>query len=720
MLLTPPALAATGLFPAPQEEVSGRLSTRIELACPGPPRDLAITDLDGDGRADLLALVDEPGLCTIWRGLGPRLVDRAEPTGLRLPDYSLGPAVLGSGALAFADRGDFAWLRVEVSFDENGRAVAERKRIELNSAPRVLLALPNSTSDALLIATEQPAVELWENGELSGSAELGDALPTALAHLPDTNWIAVGCQAGPSLRLLAFDETGQLAELAAFDLDGIPRAIHAQDLDRDGDLELIAIGGDRSAWVFGFEEPGGTQVLADASLKSALIWRTGAIPIDLSSGDTDGDGNPELIAAHYLDQQLGVLSDFDRDGPNRVVGLYGGPSPWSVASGDLDGNGHNDLAISNPGAAAVSVYFGDEAGLRKPVDVSATPAPHSMDVGDLDGDGRPEVVLLSAINPEVCWLSSADGSYARRGSLPVEEGSDALRLLDADRDGALDLAYLWTGPAGGGLVIRFGDGRGGFAGREPLELAIPGVPFDLEVADVDRDGAEELLIAESGGGRLLVVETGNAQDGAPMLRVSSSYQAGAGVGALIAVRGPDGQFAGVAMARADQEGRFGAVLLTPTGGASWVELGFLTTPRPPEDFASADFDGDGRDDLAILMQGPHDNAPGSVLVALAPSDGEQGFRLQPERLTGPKPFHLAGGDLDGDGCAELFASSQYANRITTFRGQPSRTGALLPSYDLGAHRGCMNLAVADLDGDGDLDLLVGNNHSGDVSLILSY
>ncbi len=720
MILVPPALAAAGSFAVLQEEVSGQLSTRVELACPGPPRDLAITDLDGDGRADLLALVDEPGLCTIWRGLGPRLADRAEPTGLRLPDYSLGPAVLGSGALAFADRGEFAWLRVKVSFDENGRAVAERERIELNSAPRVLLALPNSTSDALLIATEQPAVELWENGELSGSALLGDALPTALAHLPDTNWIAVGCQAGPSLRMLAFDDAGQLAEFAAIDLDGIPRAIHAQDLDRDGDLELIAVGGDRSAWVFGFEEARGTRVLADANLESALIWRTGAIPIDLTSGDTDGDGNPELIAAHYLDQQLGVLSEFDRDGPSRVVGLYGGPSPWSVASGDLDGNGHNDLAISNPGAAAVSVYFGDDAGLRKPVDVAATPAPHSMDVGDLDGDGRPEVVLLSAINPEVCWLSSVDGTYARRGSLRVNEGSDALRLVDADRDGALDLAYLWTGPSGGGLVIRFGDGRGGFGEREPLELAIPGVPFDLEVADVDRDGADELLITESGGGRLLVVETGNAQNGAPALRISSSYQAGAGAGALIAVRGSDGQFAGVAIARADQEGRFGAVLLAPTGGASWNELGFLTTPRPPEDFASADFDGDGRDDLAILMQGPHDNAPGSVLVALAPSEGEQGFRLQPERSTGPKPFHLAGGDVDGDGCAELFASSQYANRVTTFRGQPSRTGALLPSYDLGAHRGCMNLAVADLDGDGDLDLLVGNNHSGDVSLILSY
>lgn len=722
----PTASAAAQQHPAEPRlatatEQSRRLGTRIELACQGPPRGLAITDLDQDGREDLLALIDEPGLCSIWRGLAPRLADLAKPTGLRLADYSLGPVVLDSGALAFADRGGLAWERVRVTFEEDGRALADRARHALTSAPRAMCTFSQPDSEGLLIATEQPAVELWLGSELDSRAELGDGLPTCMTQLADTGWIAVGCQSGPSLRLLDRNESGELAEFAALDLDGIPRAIHTHDLDRDGDLELIAVGGDRSAWVFGFEAAGGTATLADADLGDALLWKTGAIPIDLTSGDTNGDGVPELIAAHHLDQQLGVLSDFDRTGPREVVGLYGGPSPWSMATGDLDGDGRNDLAISNPGAAAVSVYFGDRSGLREPLNVPATPAPHSMDVGDLDGDGRPEIALLSAIDAEVCWLSqskSASGSpgnWERIGALPVRAGADALQLMDIDRDGALDLAYLWTGPAGGGLVVQFGDGNAGFAAGERLELDIEGVPFDMQPADVDSDGALELVISEASGGRLLVVETD-----ARAARIVSRQKVGEGTGALIAVRGPDGGFAGIAIARVDAEGRFGASLFAPAPNATWKELGVVTTPRPPEDFATGDFDGDGRHDLAILMQGRTDNAPGSILVALAPTGNERGFRLQAERPTGPKPFHLAAGDLDGDGCDELFASSQYANRVSAFRGVPSRTEALVPSYDLGAHRGCMNLAVVDADSDGDLDLLVGNNHSGDVSLILSY
>lgn len=705
--------AAAAFVPHPAEP-TGRLATRIELTCPGPPRDLLVTDLDGDGNADLLALIDEPGLLSIWRGLGPRLADRVEPTGFRLSDYSLGPVLLDSGALGFADRGADSWSRVSVAFDEDGRALAEREVVELDAAPRALLAWPGA-GDRVVVATEAPALEVFSGTERTATPALGDGLPTCLAHLPDTDWIAVGCQAGPSLRLLGPNAAGELAELSALELDGIPRAILAHDLDADGDLEVLVVGGDRSAWVFGFESEGGTAVLRDSSAVDALHWTTGAIPIDLDAADMDGDGTPELIAAHHLDQQLGVLADFDRTGPGDVLGLYGGPSPWSVASGDLDGDAREDLAISNPGAAAVSVYFGAPDGVHEPLDVPATPAPHSMDLGDLDGDGAVEIALLSAIDPEVCWLSRTGGTWVRTGSAPVPEGADALRLLDADGDGALDLAFLWSSPKGGGLVVRFGDGRGGLARRAPLELAIPGAPYDLEVADADGDGSPELFITEATRGELLAVATD-----AERVHLLSRTPVGDAAGALIAVHQPDGSFAGLAVARADASGRFGAALFAPDDAHGWKELGFITTPRPPEDFASADIDGDGREDLAILMQGPHDNAAGSILVALAPGPEERGFRLQTEVAVGPKPFHVAAGDVDGDGCADLFATSQYANRVSSFRGSPDRSRALVQSFDLGAHRGCMTVALADADGNGSLDLVVGNNHSGDVSLILSY
>ena len=724
---TSSAFAVLALVPlaAPQERAEGgpRTLARLELSAPGATRELAIADADGDGRRDLLVGVEEPGRCLVWRGLGPRLADLRPPAGFVVPDYSLGPVVLAEAdgrralVLAFGDRASNEVLRVVLTAGADGALADGRETFPLEAKPRALCAVPDVAGEArLAVATEAPALELFAGATRVAAVPLGDGLPTCAAAVDELGWIAVGCQTGPSLRLVGPGADGAWSELGSLALDGIPRSILLFDLENDGDRELLVVGGDRSAWVYGFGANDGLELLLTDP--EPLRWRTGAIPIDLDRADTDGDGSPELIAAHYLDQQLGVLADFDAEGPKRTLGLYGGPSPWSLASGDLDGDDRVDLAISNPNGNTVSLYFGDAEGLHEPVNLRATPAPHSMALGDLDGDGRPELALLSAIDAELALLGRRDGEPVLLAERPVPAGSDAVRMGDLDGDGNLDLGFVWAAADGGALEVWFGDGRGGLEPRgASSRVAIAPRPFDLELCDLDGDGRDEAVVSEAVSGKLVLVKVNERGE----LAQAGELSIGAGAGPLVAVHAKDGGFAGLAVGLRDQGGRFGAALFTPRtpNGLDLGQVGFVTTPRPPEDLTTADFDGDGTSDLAILMQGPHDNAPGSILVTLAPSEGEGGFAVQPEQPTGPKPFHVAAGDVDGDGCAELFATSQYANRVSAWRGQRSRTNALVPTYDLGANRGCMNVEVWDVDADGDLDVVVGNNHSGDVSFLLT-
>ncbi len=699
-----------------------RLAARHELNSPGTPRGLATADLDDDGRDELLAVMDFPGELAIWGGLTSGLGGSRLPQSLAIGDFSLGPCIERAASappvVVLAGRGDEALRRVHMSPAESGEWQADSEIVELGARPRALAvgAWTDGGEPWTAVGLEGGEVRFFQGATPRGSLALGDELITCMTFLPVVGLLAVGCQAGPSLRWVAPGEQG-FEELGAVELDWIPRALERHALAPGEAPRLCVAGGDLELWLVDprTARDGASPLTADDP-RRPIELQAGALPISLERSDVDGDGSIDLLVLHHGDGRLVILEEFDGRAPGRNRTLYGGPLPWDLAAGDFDGDGFEDLAIGDAAAGILSLYFGQEGGLRTHVDHAATPAPHSMAVGDLDGDGRPEVGLLSALEDR---LVVVDAAGRIRADLRVPPESDALNLGDVDGDGALDAVLISAGDGGAAVAAVWGAGDGRLAPAESVaRLPLEGKPFDAVTVDVDGDGDAEVIVSDAAGGKLWIVD----HAGGRQLRVRAEQVVGSGAGPLCAVRGPAGQFVGVALGQRDAAQRFGLALLLPADRARPFELeqvGFLVLPRPPEDVVAADFDGDGRPDVAALMAGVSDNTPGSILVALSPRSEGEGFAMQAEMPTGPKPFHLAAGDLDGDGCAELFATSQYANRVTTWIGRPDRQRALRAGFNLGAHLGCMNIEVADMNGDGRLDVIVGNNHSADFSVLLS-
>jgi hypothetical protein len=124
-------------------------------------------------------------------------------------------------------------------------------------------------------------------------------------------------------------------------------------------------------------------------------FATGAAPWSVATGDLSGDGKPDLAVANGG----GGVSILLGDG----AGSFGtrtdfptGTLPASVAIGDLNRDGKRDLAVANNGASTVSVLLGDGAGSFGAAAGFATGVnPYSVAIGDVNGDGKPDLAVAN-------------------------------------------------------------------------------------------------------------------------------------------------------------------------------------------------------------------------------------------------------------------------------------------------------------------------------------
>jgi hypothetical protein len=310
-------------------------------------------------------------------------------------------------------------------------------------------------------------------------------------------------------------------------------------------------------------------------------------------------------------------------------------------------------------------------------------------------------------------LGDGKGRFDDAPGSPVKIASSVRKVAlgDLDGDGALDVVAAEHDSYA--LTVLLGDGKGGLrhASGSPFQAAAGGRPHthDVAVADVDGDGAPDLLSTNANDGTLSVL-LGDGRGGfrpapgSPMRAARHPYDA-----IVAADLDGDGR---VDLAIPDIHGNSLAILRGDGKG------GFTpSTPIPvgerPGYVAAGDFDGDGRIDLCAT----HDDV-GMVDVLLG--DGRGNFRPaagSPVRLDRPV-WGIVVADLDGDRKLDLTlgAFDRGGPVVLLGDGRGGFSPSPLPSLEGGAMPGYV--AVGDLDGDRRLDVVTGNYQSGDVSVFL--
>jgi len=233
------------------------------------------------------------------------------------------------------------------------------------------------------------------------------------------------------------------------------------------------------------------QAQTQASFGPAATVAVGDGPASVAVGDFNGDGNPDLAVANQLAGTVSVLLGSAGGNFTRQPDLAVGSAPTSVAVGDFNGDNDPDLAVANQFDGTVSVLLGIAggggfSGATRAANYTGGSDLMSVAVGDFNGDGDQDLAVGDMSPGEiVVLLGSTGGIFTGPTTLTVDSGVSSVAVGDFNRDADPDLAVANFNL--GRVSVLLGGTGSTFTRQTPDLDAGTGSP-SVAVGDFNRDG----------------------------------------------------------------------------------------------------------------------------------------------------------------------------------------------------------------------------------------
>ena len=338
----------------------------------------------------------------------------------------------------------------------------------------------------------------------------------------------------------------------------------------------------------------------------------------VAAGDLNADGRPDLASAntfiagpppHPGHVSVILHSQSSPGAFDGAMNLDVGSDPSKVAMGDLNGDNLMDLVASNDTSASISILFQNSSSpgtFLAAQNLGVGAHPNGVAIGDLNGDGHLDIAVADSGLSVLFQNAGVPGTFFPPISLGVRCSS--VGIGDLNGDGRADLAA--TSPDAGNVTILLQSSIGSGNFLPPQTVAEGFQPLDLAIADLNADGRLDLAIANLGTpadpntANLSVLLNNSASPGSFL--AATNYTTGersqsVSVGDL----NGDGK-ADLAVANAGAIGNTGSVsVLFQNPGAPGIFLPAVNRPgtSQPLGVVIADLNGDSRFDIALADEG---------------------------------------------------------------------------------------------------------------------
>ena len=381
-----------------------------------------------------------------------------------------------------------------------------------------------------------------------------------------------------------------------------------------GDVVVQAGVGAQAALLVNISRGGSTTssvTNADGTFQAKRSLSVGALPYAVAAPDLNGDGKNDLVITNYQFgyNKVSVLLG-NGNGTFRDEQLFEvGNQPNYVALTDLNGDGNSDLAISNCDSFTMSVLLGNGNGTFRAAHTFGVGGyPRAVAVADFNGDSKSDLVTADNGSSAVSmFLGNGNGTFQARRAFAAGTNLYGVTAADLNGDGKGDMVTAAWGDNAVSVLI--GNGNGTF--RAQISYTAGTGPTTVAVADLNGDGKNDLATADCDGAGTVSVLLGN---GNGTFQAKQSLSVGVGPYSVVVV----------------------------------------------------DLNGDGNSDLATAN---YSDSTASVLLG----NGNGTFHAKQTLGTGSTPYWVAVADLNGDGVKDLVTADSGADQLSVFLGNGTTT-----------------------------------------------